>query len=729
MHIRMISMAMTVLLAACSPDSSEKMTDAPAKTTVNTPEQTTPVPEATQTRFTYPAAKQSDQTDTYHGIEIADPYRWMENIDSEEVKTWIEAENAISFDYLKNIEGHAAIEERLTQLWNYERYTVPFKSGDSYFFRKNNGLQNQYVLYSQKTLEDEAKILLDPNTLSEDGTVALSSYEISPDGKYLAYGLATAGSDWNDWFIRDTQSGEDLSDELNWVKFSGVSWTADSQGFFYSRYDEPTGENKLKAVNYYQKLWYHKLGTPQEQDVLIYERTDEKEWGFAGEVTEDGRYLIISVWRGTEQKNLVFYKDLSQENSAVVELIPEWLAEFSLVGNLGSKFFFKTDYQAPHSKVIEIDSQNPAQDHWKTVVAETEQTLDSVSYINHQFIVTSMKDAHHQVAIHDPSGQSTVLELPGLGSVSGFYGKSDQTETFYSFTSFNSPSRIFRLDLNTQESTLFKTPQLEFDPQQYTTEQIFYQSKDGTKVPMFISYKKGLTKDGNNPTLLYGYGGFNISLTPSFSVANLVWMEMGGIFAMPNLRGGGEYGQAWHQAGTKTQKQNVFDDFIAAGEWLIANQYTQKSKLANYGGSNGGLLAAATALQRPDLFAASIPAVGVLDMLRFNQFTIGWAWESDYGSPDNLDEFNALLAYSPLHNLKPGTAYPATLITTADHDDRVFPAHSFKFAAALQAAHKGDNPVLIRIESKAGHGAGKPTSKRIEEAADRIAFLKQTLKL
>jgi prolyl oligopeptidase len=676
----------------------------------------------------YPETRTVDQVDTYHGLAVPDPYRWLEDPHAPESQAWIEAQNQVTFGYLEQLPGRDQLQQRLTELWNYERYGIPFKRGDRYFFYKNDGLQNQSVLYTLPTLEAEPTVLLDPNTLSADGTVALSAVAISENGAYLAYGLSASGSDWVEWQVRDIASGKDFDDHLKWVKFSGAAWTHDHQGWFYSRYDEPDATTKLEAVNYYQKLYYHRLGTPQSEDVLVYERPDQKEWGFSGGVTDDGRYLVISVWRGTDPRNLVFYKDLSSPDNPVVELISAFEAEFSYVGNEGTRFWFRTDLDAPKGRLLAIDLADPDRDHWQAVISEAADTLQDVSLLNHQFVVDYLSDARSQVKIFDLQGQFVrEVALPGIGSVGGFNGKREDTETFYSFTSFTTPSTIYRYDLVTGESQLYRQPQVNFDPDIYTTTQVFYPSADGTRVPMFITHKQGLELNGQNPTLLYGYGGFSISLTPSFSVSNLVWLELGGVYAVPNLRGGGEYGEDWHLAGTKLNKQNVFDDFIAAAEWLIAQGYTHRDRLAIMGGSNGGLLVGACMTQRPDLFAAALPAVGVMDMLRFNQFTIGWAWESDYGSPQDEVEFKALYAYSPLHNLKLGTAYPATMITTADHDDRVVPAHSFKFAAALQAAHQGEAPVLIRIETKAGHGAGKPTAKVIEEVRDRWAFLADNL--
>jgi prolyl oligopeptidase len=678
--------------------------------------------------LTYPATAQGDHVDYYHGVEIVDPYRWLEDPHSEATQAWIEAQNQVTFGFLNQIGVRESLKQRLTQLWNYEKYGMPFKRANRYFYFKNDGLQNQSVLYTLPTLDAEPRVLLDPNQLSADGTVALAGLSISEDGNLMAYGLSTAGSDWQEWQVRDIETGEDLADHLKWIKFSGASWTHDGQGFFYSRYAEPNATTKLEDANYYQKLYYHRLGTSQAEDLLIYERPDQKEWGFSGGVTEDGRYLIISVWLGTDPKNLVFYKDLQQPDSPVVELINSFEASYGLIDNEGTTFWFQTDWEAPRSRVIAIDITQPDKAHWREVIPQAAETLEGIGLLNHQFVASYLKDAHTQVKIFNLDGSFVrEVELPGVGSAGGFGGKREDCETFYSYTSYTTPSTIYRYNMVTGESTLFRQPSLDFDPDAYETRQVFYSSKDGTSVPMFISYKKGLALNGQNPTILYGYGGFNVSLTPSFSPSTVVWMELGGVYAVPNLRGGGEYGEDWHQGGMKQNKQNVFDDFIGAAEWLIANGYTSSPKLAISGGSNGGLLVGACMTQRPDLFGAALPAVGVLDMLRFQKFTIGWAWCSEYGSAENADEFEALYAYSPLHNLKPNTAYPATLITTADHDDRVVPAHSFKFAAALQAAHAGEAPVLIRVETKAGHGAGKPTTKVIEEVADRFAFLIKVL--
>jgi len=676
----------------------------------------------------YPHTSKSSQIDNYHGFAVSDPYRGLEDPDAEPTRLWIEAQNHLTFAYLREIPVRDKIKERLTKLWDYAKYGIPFKEGDRYFYFKNDGLQNHSVLYTLPSLDAEPRILLDPNQLAADGTIALSGFSISNDGNLLAYGLSISGSDWQEWKVRDVETGKDLEDHLSWIKFSSASWTQDNQGFFYSRYDQPKEKTKLEDVNYYQKLYYHKIGTEQTEDLLIYHRPDEKEWGFSGGVTEDGKYLIISVWLGTDARNLFFYQDLTSTNAEIVELINQFEADYSFIDHDDHIFYFRTDLNAPRGRVIAIDTKNPAPENWQEIIPQSRETLESVGILNNQFVVDYLQDAHSQIKIFDLKGNFLrEVELAGIGSAGGFLGKRYDSETFYSFTSFTIPGNIYRYDMVTGKSEIFCQPKVDFNPEDYETKQVFYHSKDGTRIPMFITYKKGIKLDGNNPTYLYSYGGFNISLTPSFSASILVWLEMGGVYAMPNIRGGSEYGEEWHQAGMMENKQNVFDDFIAAAEWLIANNYTKSAKLAIGGGSNGGLLVGACMTQRPELFGAAIPAVGVMDMLRFHKFTIGWAWVSEYGSAENPLDFPILYAYSPLHNLKPGTAYPATLITTADHDDRVVPAHSFKFAATLQAAHVGDAPVLIRIETKAGHGAGKPTTKIIEEAADKWAFLVRTL--
>ncbi|WP_435022407.1 prolyl oligopeptidase family serine peptidase [Tundrisphaera sp. TA3] len=689
-----------------------------------------PAPAAEPPRhLDYPAARKEAVVDDYHGVKVADPYRWLEDPDSPETRAWVEAENKVTFGYLESIPARAELKDRLTKLWNYEKFGAPRKEGSRYFFSRNSGLQNQYVLYTTDRLDAEPRVLIDPNTLSADGTVALGATAISDGGDLIAYGLSSAGSDWVEFKVRDVATGEDRPDHLKWIKFSGASWTKDGKGFFYGRFPEPEPGASLKAPNYYQKLYYHKLGTTQDQDTLVYERPDQKEWQFHGGVTDDGTYLIITISKGTDDKYRILYQDLTKPDSKPVELIDNFEANYSFIDHDGPVFYFETNKDAPRGRVIAIDTRKPEPKDWVELIPESTDTLNGVGLVDEKFVASYLKDARTAVKLFDLTGKHLRdVEFPGIGTASGFGGKRTDTETFYAFTTFTAPTTIYRYDMRTGESTVFRKPTVAFNPDDYETKQVFYQSKDGTKIPMFISHKKGLVYDGSNPTYLYAYGGFNISLTPSFSPATLVWMERGGVFAQPNLRGGGEYGEAWHQGGTRLKKQNVFDDFIAAAEWLIGNKVTSTPKLAIGGGSNGGLLVGASITQRPDLYGAALPAVGVMDMLRFHKFTIGWAWIDDYGSSDDPEEFKALYAYSPLHNIKPGTSYPPTMITTADHDDRVVPAHSFKFAAALQAAQTGDNPILIRIETKAGHGAGKPTSKVIEEAADRWAFLLRSLK-
>jgi prolyl oligopeptidase len=685
-------------------------------------------------RLPYPESRRVDQVDEYHGARVEDPYRWLEDLDSDETRGWVAAQNRVTASWLGSIPEREEIRGRLTELWNYERYGMPVKEGGRYFFVKNAGLQNQNVLYTMDTLDGPARVLLDPNELSPDGTVALVSFNVSPDGRRVAYGLASGGSDWQEWRVRDVDTGLDLPDHLRWVKFSQSAWTHDSKGFFYSRYDEPREGRLLERANFYQKLCFHRLGAPQSEDELIYHRPDDREMGFLPTVTQDGSYLIIHAWKGTESENAVFYKDLSVPGSPVVELLPRFDASYNFAGNDGPLLWLQTDLDAPRGRVIRIDVRDPAperwQERWQEVIPEAGETLQSVTRVHGRLVALYLEHAHTRVRLFDLDGSPVRdLDLPGLGTVTGFAGKLDDSETFYCFTGYTTPSTIFLYDVETGENRVFRRPRVDFDSSRYETRQVFVRSKDGTKVPMFLTYRKGLKLDGTNPTYLYGYGGFNTSVTPNFGVTSLVWMERGGIYAVANLRGGGEYGEEWHQAGSRLRKQNTFDDFIAAAEWLIVSGYTSAERLAIAGFSNGGLLAAASMIQRPDLFGAAVVGVGVLDMLRFPRFTIGWGWVADYGSPDNPEEFKALYAYSPYHNLEPGTEYPPTLIITADHDDRVVPAHSFKFAAALQHAQGGDDPVLIRIETRAGHGSGKPVSKLIEEAADELSFLLKSLGL
>ena len=678
--------------------------------------------------LSYPKTKKVDQMDDYHGIRVADPYRWLEEDvrESEAVQAWVQSQNHLTFGYLETLPHRKAIEERLTELWNYEKIGVPFRRGGWYYFWKNDGLQNQNALYRQKTLSDEPELVVDPNTWSEDGTLALGNVSFSRDGHYLAYSVQDGGSDWRTWHVMETESRTVLNDELKWVKFSNVSWTQDGRGFFYSRYPKPEGGDTFQSLNKNQKVYYHRIGTPQRQDVLVYQRPEFPDWGFHVEVSEDGRYLILTVWKGTDDLYRVLYRDLTEPYALPIDLIDNFENEYSFLGNNGPMFYFKTNFKAPNGRVVAIDIHRPQER--KEIIPESDHALSEVSIVGNVFIANYLQDAKTQVKLFNIRGEFLrEVEFPGIGMASGFDGRRTDVETFYSFTSINTPSSTYRYDILTGKSELIRHPKVPFNPNDYLVKQVFYHSKDGTRVPMFISHQKNFQPNGAAPTLLYGYGGFNISLPPRFSISNLAWMEMGGVYAQANLRGGGEYGEAWHKAGTKLRKQNVFDDFIAAAEWLIENRYTKPDKLAIRGGSNGGLLVGACMNQRPNLYGACLPAVGVMDMLRFQKFTAGRFWVDDYGTSDNPKEFKALYAYSPYHNLKPGTVYPATLITTADTDDRVVPGHSFKYAARLQECHAGDSPALIRIETRAGHGAGKPTSKIIQEIADQWAFLAQNL--
>ena len=683
-------------------------------------------------QFDYPQAKKVEVTDDYHGTVVADPYRWLEDTEAADTRAWIEAENEITFAYLHSIPEREWIVERLTELWNYERYTTPFKEGDRYFLYKNDGLQNQSVLYMQKSLEATPKVLLDPNKLSEDGTVALAGLSFSEDGELMVYGVAASGSDWRDLYVRNVATGRDLDDHLEWIKGSGTSWTHDEKGFFYSRYPKPAEGETYLSANLDQQLYYHRIGTPQSQDQLIYERPEDPELRFGLGVTDDGRYGIMYVRRGTDLRRYVYYKDFGDSenprlSAPVIKLLDDFDAAYSFIGNNGPVFYFRTNLDAPKYRLIAIDTRRPGRENWRTVVPEREDVLQSVTIVNQRFVARYMHDAHSRVRIYSMSGQfERDLELPGIGSVGGISGDREDTEMFYSFASFIYPTTIFRYDFETGETEVFRAPKVDFDRSAYETKQVFYRSKDGARIPMFITHKKGIVLDGSNPTYLYAYGGFNISRTPRFSTSILVWLEMGGVYASANLRGGGEYGEEWHQAGMLDRKQNVFDDFIAAAEYLIAQGYTSTPKLAIGGGSNGGLLVGAVMTQRPELYGAALPAVGVMDMLRFHKFTVGGGWVPEYGSADNPHQFGFLYAYSPYHNLKPAM-YPPTMVTTADHDDRVVPGHSFKFAARLQEVQQGDAPVFIRIQTKAGHGAGMPTNMRIEVQADRWAFLVKNL--
>ena len=682
-------------------------------------------------QIVYPDTRTVAVEDEFHGRAVADPYRWLEDDirESQEVADWVEAQNEIAFSYLAAIPERDAIRARLQELWDYERFGTPRRIAGRYFFTRNDGLQNQSVLYTQATLDSAPTVLLDPNTWSEDGTVSLGGWVVSDDGRYLAYARSRAGSDWNDWHVREVDTLRDLPDRLGWSKFGTVSWTGDGLGFFYTRFPEPRSGEAYQAPNLHQKVYYHRLGTPQSVDVLVYGRGDEPEWIFGTHVTEDGRYLVVDVWKDTDDKNQVLIKDLFEPYGTFLELIPRFDHGFEFIGNDGRVFYFETDFLAPKGRVIAIDIAEPEESAWREIIPEAEETLRGVSFAGGVLIASYLKDVTSSVRLFRTDGTHIRdVGFPGLGTVRGFGGRQSDTEVFYNYSSFNLPASIYRYDIITGESTLWRQPEVDFDPQDFVVRQVFYRSRDGTRVPMFIAHRRDAALDGNRPTLLYGYGGFNISMLASYSAARLAWMEMGGIYAQPNLRGGSEYGEEWHEAGKTLQKQNVFDDFIAAAEWLIAEGYTRPEKLAIQGRSNGGLLVGAAMTQRPELFGAALPAVGVMDMLRYHRFTAGRYWVEEYGDVGDPDEFEALFAYSPYHNLRPGTSYPATLVTTADTDDRVVPGHSFKFAAALQAAHEGEPPVLIRIETGAGHGSGKPTSKLIDETADLWAFLVATLR-
>ena len=736
----------------------------------------------TTTTLTYPAAARGTQVDNYHGVSIADPYRWLEDVDSPATREWVAAENRLTDSFLASIPQRQAIRTRLTQLWNYERYSAPFKENGRYFYFQNTGLQNQSVLYVQDNRNAAPRLLLDPNLLSTDGTVALSGTAVSDDGRFLAYSLSTSGSDWQELHVRDIDTGKDLSDVVKWVKFSDISWTHDNKGFFYSRYDEPTSGNKMTNANKNHKLYYHRVGQPQSRDERIYDRPDQPDWLFDGSVTDDGQYLIITVSQGTDVRNRLYFVDLDNPgkpeiDNPVVRLVDKLDAEYSFVGNRGTMFYVRTDRNAPKGRIVAISIDNPREERWNTIIPENKDALESATMAGDDIVANYLQDAHSSIRfftagrddrrdqraprpgqqpqqppkppgnIYDDTSTAPIvmrergqaigggftmrgeLPLPGIGTVGEIHGRQGDDELFYSFTSFLYPTTIYRFDLKARRNELFRAPKVAFDPTAYETRQVFYTSKDGTRVPMFITSKKGIQLDGSNPTLLYAYGGFNISVTPTFSAANVAWLEMGGIYALANLRGGGEYGKAWHEGGMLSKKQNVFDDFIAAAQYLIQQKYTSTPKLAVRGGSNGGLLIGAVENQRPDLFGVALPEVGVMDMLRFQKFTIGWAWTSDYGSSDDSTQFQYLRAYSPLHNIKPGTCYPPTLAFTADHDDRVVPGHTFKYVATLQAAQSCPNPIVVRIETKSGHGAGRPTTKLIDEAADRFAFLVKELRM
>ncbi len=672
-------------------------------------------------KMNYPLSNKVDTVDVYFDTKVQDPYRWLEDDNSEKTKNWVISQNKLTDSYLEQIPYREKINKRLTQVWNYPKVGVPFKKGEMYFHYRNNGLQNQSVLYVQKSLDEEAKILLDPNTLSDDGTVALAGIAVSEDSKYLAYRIARSGSDWNELFIRDIATGSDLDDHLMWLKFSGVSWY--KHGFFYSRYDEPKKGGELSNSNEFHKVYYHKLGNTQEQDELIYENSNYPKRLYGVNVTDDEKYLILSEM-GASHGNALYFQDLSKKSSEFTLITDEIELDHSIIDDVDGKLLMYTNNGAPKYELVEVDVNKPTKEHWNILIPEKDNVLSGVKLAGGKIVASYMKDAYSKIEILNLDGTfESDLELPSIGTAGSFSGKKDENIAFYSFESFTKPDVAYKYDFTSGKSEIFYQPKINFNPDDFVTEQKFYISKDGTKIPMFIVHKKGIKLDGNNPCLLYGYGGFNVSLTPYFTPRRLVWLENGGIYVVANLRGGGEYGEDWHQAGTKMNKQNVFDDCISAAEYLIDNKYTNPNKLALKGGSNGGLLVGAVINQRPDLFKVAIPEVGVMDMLRYHKFTIGWAWAGDYGtSADSKEMFNYLLKYSPVHNIK-DINYPAIMVTTADHDDRVVPAHSFKYIATLQEKYSGNNPVLIRIESKAGHGGGMPTSKQIEEYTDIWSFI------
>ena len=685
----------------------------------------------------YPKTRKDATAETLHGQKVEDPYRWLEDDvrKSPEVKQWVADENKVTFAYLEKLPGRKQIQDRLTKLWNYEKVSAPSRLGGKYWFVRNDGLQNQSVLYARESLTAEPKLILDPNTWSKDGTVALAGWRPTDDGKYLAYGVAEAGSDWVTWKVLDLANLKPLADEIKWVKFNSPSWKKDGSGFYYGRFDEPKEGQKFQALNLNMKVYFHKLGTAQSEDVQVHATPDHPDWGFQTVITDDGNYLLLITHVGTDHRYRVEWADLRNPDFKLVTLVDKFENEWDFAGNEGDTLYFKCNLNAPLGRVVKVDlgkngdCQKGAID-WVEIVEQTKEKLEDCNLVGGRVICGYLKDAYTQVKLYSLQGKNLGnLDLPGIGTAGGFGGKLEEKETFYSFSSFATPGRVYRLDLETLKSDLIHQSKVDFDPDLYETRQVFYTSKDGTRVPMFLSHKKGLKPNGANPTLLYGYGGFSISLTPGFSVGRLAWMEMGGVLAVANLRGGGEYGEEWHKAGTKGAKQNVFDDFIGAAEYLVSQKITSPSHLGIQGGSNGGLLVGAALAQRPELFGACLPAVGVMDMLRFQKFTAGRYWVDDYGSSDNASDFKYLYAYSPYHNLKQGVKYPPTLVTTGDTDDRVVPGHSFKFAARLQECQAGPAPVLIRIETRAGHGAGKPTAMQIEELTDQWAFLAANLGL
>jgi prolyl oligopeptidase len=681
-------------------------------------------------KLNYPVAPQGDQVDDYHGAKIADPYRGLENADAASTGKWVQQENELTFGYLAKLPGREAIKKQLTELWNYEKFDGFHKAGNHYFYFHNSGLQNQSVLYVMDSLNSAPRVLLDPNTYRKDGTAALDGESVSWNGKLLAYAVAQAGSDWAEWRVRDVATGTDSSDLIQWTKGSNIAWAADDRGFYYSRYAEPPPEKLLTVAALNEKVYFHKLGDSQSADKLIYERPDHPNWAIAPLVMEGGRYLLFYMENGVPGTNLLAYQDLRAANPKTVMLIPSADYGYGPIAVLGSTLYLQTNDGAPKGRVIAMDLEHPERANWKEIVPERSQTLDNAQMADGKLLLSYMQDAHSAARLVSLDGKTTQdVAMPGIGTAQWSGARLQDKEMFFGFDGFTIAPGIYRLDLETGKSAVIRQSKVAVDLSMYETRQVFYPSKDGTRVPMFLSYKKGLKADGQNPTLLYAYGGFDVAETPAFRPRIVEWMQMGGVYAVANIRGGSEYGEAWHQAGMRAKKQNVFDDFIAAGEWLIANKFTSTPKLAIYGASNGGLLIGAVLNQRPDLFGAAMPAVGVMDMLRFQNFGFGTQWVGEYGSSANPGDFKILRAYSPLHNIRKGAQYPPTLITTSDHDDRVMPGHSLKYAATLQQAQEGPAPILIRIETRAGHGAGKPTTKQIDEWADRFVFLKSALKM
>jgi prolyl oligopeptidase len=683
------------------------------------------------TSLDYPQTKTVDQVDDYHGETIADPYRWLEDLDAPDTRRWIEGQNALTRSWLDEVARRPEIVDRLTELWDHPRASAPSRRADRWFQMRNSGLQNQDVLYVMDGPGEEGRPLLDPNTMSTDGTVSLSAAATSRDARRLAYATSAAGSDWMTWRIRDVETGEDLPDVLEWSKFAGAAWLPDGDAFVYARFDEPADGEAYEQANRNQRLWLHRVGTDQADDELIYERPDEPEWMFSPDVTDDGRYLVLHVSHGTDPRNRVFYAELGPKDLDFVELLADFDAAYSLVGNVGETFYFLTDRDAPRGKLIAIDLSAPSPEHWHTLVDQAADTLERVKLVGGRFITAYLHHARHRLLRFSLDGEPDgEVQLPDIGSVDSMTGRQEDDELYFTFSTFTQPSAVYRHDVPSAATQLVRPPGLDIDQSRFVTEQTFITSRDGTQIPVFCVRRSDVRPTGDVPTLLWGYGGFGIPVSPMFRVAWLVWAELGGMLAIPNLRGGGEYGQDWHDAGRLAEKQNVFDDAIATAEALIERGWTRPEKLAISGGSNGGLLVGACMTQRPDLFGACIPEVGVLDMLRFQHFTIGWAWISDYGSSEDPEQFQWLRAYSPLHRIDPDRRYPATLVTTGDHDDRVVPGHSYKFAAALQAAQSasgGEQPILIRIQTQAGHGAGKPTRILIDERADVLAFLVRAL--